>query len=71
MAYLGKYETPDDLLKDDSLSDDRKIEMLEQWRDDKRAYIRATEEGMTGNDSSEFLRQIKKALMSLDRNSAS
>ncbi|MFX0543282.1 hypothetical protein ACEWPM_016390 [Roseovarius sp. S4756] len=65
MAYFGKYETPADLLRDDSLSRDRKIRMLEQWRDDKKDYMRATDEGMEGVDRAELLRQIKMALVQL------
>ncbi|SEK45456.1 hypothetical protein SAMN05421666_1370 [Roseovarius nanhaiticus] len=65
MAYFEKYETPADLLRDDSLSRDRKIRMLEQWRDDKKDYMRATDEGMEGVDRSELLSQIKLALVKL------
>ena len=65
MAYFGKYETPADLVRDDSLSRDEKIRMLEDWRDDKKDYMRASEEGMEGVDRSERLRQIKKALAAL------
>ncbi|QYX57162.1 hypothetical protein K1T73_01735 [Roseovarius sp. SCSIO 43702] len=65
MAYFGKYETPEELLRDDSLSRDEKIRMLEDWRDDKKDYMRATEEGMVGEDRTERLRQIKKALATL------
>lgn len=65
MAYQGKYETPADVLRDEDLSQQEKAEMLERWRDDKHAYMRASEEGMQGEDRSELLRQIKKALHSL------
>ncbi len=65
MAYFEKYETPDDLLHDDSLSREEKIAMLEQWRDDKKDYMRATDEGMEGEDRAERLKQIKKALAKL------
>lgn len=69
MAYHGKYKAPEDLLHDNSLSNDEKVRMLKQWRDDKKALIRASEEGMPGNDRSDILRQIKKALHSLQKDS--
>lgn len=65
MPYFGKYETPDALLRDDTLSREEKITMLEQWRDDKKSYMRATDEGMEGEDRAEMLKQIKKALAEL------
>tara|TARA_R110002051_G_scaffold23549_2_gene59324 strand:+ start:280 stop:486 length:207 start_codon:yes stop_codon:yes gene_type:complete len=65
LAYYGKYQSPTDLLRDDSLSRDRKIEMLESWRDDKDAYMRASDEGMQGDDHAERLRKIEKALSAL------
>lgn len=42
--------------------------MLRSWRDDKEAYMRATEEGMLGNDRSDLLRLIENALSSLQEN---
>jgi hypothetical protein len=68
LGYLGKYETPADLLQDDSLSRDEKIEMLESWRDDKEAYMRASEEGMPGSSRSNLLRAIERALHALREN---
>lgn len=65
MAYHGKYTSPTDLLHDESLTRDEKIAMLEDWRDDKKALMRASEEGMHGDDRSELLTKIKKALISL------
>ncbi len=65
MPYFGKYETLDDLLDDVSLSPEEKITMLEQWRDDKKDYMRATDEGMEGEDRAQRLKQIKKALAAL------
>lgn len=65
MAYHGKYGVPADILRDDDLSRDEKVRMLEQWRDDKKAYMHASEEGMPGEDRAELLKQIKKALLSL------
>ena len=65
MPYHGKYKTPSDLLHDESLNADEKIKMLKSWRDDKEAYMRASDEGMQGTSRSEFLRLIKNALISL------
>lgn len=65
MGYFGKYETPADLLADESLNRDEKIELLESWREDKEAYMRASGEGMQGPGRSEALRQIENALISL------
>lgn len=65
MGYFGKYDTPADLLADESLDTDDKIELLESWRDDKEAYMRASGEGMQGPGRSEALRLIENALISL------
>ncbi len=65
MAYYGKYETPTELLDDADVSSEEKIRMLESWRDDKEAYMRASEEGMHGPIRSEFLRTIENGLISL------
>ncbi|PVA05434.1 hypothetical protein [Thalassorhabdomicrobium marinisediminis] len=65
MPYFGKYDTPDELLRDDTVSREEKIAMLEQWRDDKKDYMRATDEGMEGEDRAELLKKIKKALAEL------
>ncbi len=65
MAYTGKYKTPMELLHDNSLSDDAKVEMLEQWRDDKEAIMRAADEGMEGDFRADFLKKIENALISL------
>lgn len=69
MAYHGKYTSPTNLMNDESLGQAEKIEMLEQWRDDKKALLRASEEGMEGDDPSEVLRKIKTYLSSLKDNS--
>ena len=65
MAYFGRYALPGDILKATELSVDEKIEMLESWRDDKEAYMRASAEGMVGDDRSDLLLQIEKALAAL------
>jgi len=52
-------------MSDDGLNRDEKIHMLKQWRDDKKAILRASSEGMHGNDRPDILKQINKALISL------
>ncbi|WP_417477430.1 hypothetical protein [Maricaulis sp.] len=69
MAYFGKYETPAELLSDESLNKEKKIEMLEQWREDEMALKRAAEEGMHGGVRAE-LKKVQKALTSLRDTSA-
>lgn len=68
MAYHGKYESPTELMADESLSHHEKVKMLESWRDDKEALMRASEEGMQGDVRADYLRQIEKALTELDEN---
>lgn len=70
MAYHGNYEAPADVLRDVQLNRDEKVRLLEQWRDDKEAYMRASEEGMPGEDRTELLKQIMTALLSLQEDSA-
>lgn len=65
MAYTGKYRTPSELMSDESLSRDEKVEMHEQWREDKEALMRASDEGMDGDFRSDFLSKIENALISL------
>jgi hypothetical protein len=65
MAYDGKYNSPEDLLRDESLSRDEKIKMLKQWRNDEKDLIRAAEEGMQNDDHPDILKQVKKALIAL------
>ncbi len=68
MAYHGKYDSPTDVLRDKNLGHHEKVEMLTSWRDDKEAYLRASEEGMQGDDRSDLLRQIEISLSSLQEN---
>lgn len=65
MAYFGKYQTPAELLDDENLTRGEKIEMLQSWASDKEAYMRATDEGMGGNDRAHMLKEVEKALISL------
>lgn len=70
MAYAGKYESPEDLLRDSSLSHDEKVQMLTQWRNDERDLIRASGEGMQNDEHPNILKQVKKALISLQESSS-
>ncbi|MCB1674988.1 MAG: hypothetical protein KDI01_01780 [Halioglobus sp.] len=69
MAYVGKYESPADLLLDENLSRDEKVAMLKQWRNDEKALIRAAGEGMHNDDHPDILKEVKKALISLQESS--
>jgi hypothetical protein len=68
LAYLGKYDHPNEIVRDQNLTLEEKVSMLESWRNDKEAYMRATEDGMPGSSRSEFLRKIEDALISLRQN---
>jgi len=67
LVYHGKYNTPEDLMLDKSLSDKEKIDMLKKWRDDEKSLLRASSEGMQGDDRPDILKQVKKALISLQK----
>ena len=62
MAYHGKYKSPTELIRDRRLSHRDKMAMLESWRDDKEALLRASEEGMRGEVRLDYLGAIEKAL---------
>lgn len=69
MPYKNSYESPTELINDQDLSNAEKVKMLESWRDDKEALMRASEEGMGGEVRSEFLREIEVALTTLQTGS--
>ena len=50
------------LMRDADLSHQQKVEMLESWRDDKEALMRAAEEGMRGEVRLDLLKKIEDAL---------
>lgn len=62
MPYFGNYETPMDVVRDKSLSLEKKIKVLEQWREDKEALARASSEGMIGDDRAHILKAIEDAI---------
>lgn len=64
LSYHGKYTSPTDLLRDETLSHDQKVEMLNQWREDEEALQRATEEGMEGGERPD-LKRVQNALNTL------
>lgn len=49
-AYDGKHTSPAKLLRDDSVSHDEKVRMLEQWSNDEKDLLRVSEEGMQADD---------------------
>jgi hypothetical protein len=48
IAPADQYTTPQALLDDATLSDHDKRDLLDEWEDDIRAKLVASEEGMTG-----------------------
>jgi hypothetical protein len=64
----SKYETPKQLAQDQSLSLAERRELLDQWEDDIRIRVVASEEGMTGPSAKIGLADIlaAKALLPID-----
>lgn len=58
------YDAPKDVLADDNLNREQKIEVLRHWMYDASELSVAEEEGMVGGEES-FLRQIVLALEEL------
>jgi hypothetical protein len=58
------FETPDDVLADESLTNDQKIEILRLWEYDACEEAVALEEGMPGDESG-LERRILRALSRL------
>lgn len=48
-APADRFLTPEHLLNDASLGLEEKRDLLEEWEDDLRAHLVASEEGMTGS----------------------
>lgn len=48
-APADRFATPQALIEDASLSDHEKRDLLNEWEDDIRAKLVASEEGMTGS----------------------
>lgn len=61
------YQTPDEVLQDERLSREQKIQILKQWAFDERELEVAEEENMTGGDSPPLkLNQILLALREIE-----
>jgi hypothetical protein len=63
-----RYETPKQLAEDTSLSLEERCRLLEEWEDDVRIRVVASEEGMTGPSAKVGLADIleAKALLPID-----
>jgi len=59
-----KYDNPNALVADDSLSDAKKKEILKQWIEDEEALIRGSAEGIQGGEEN-HLQSAQTALMKL------
>ncbi len=59
-----KYDNPDALIADDSLSDAKKTKLLEQWIEDEEALVRGSAEGIQGGEEN-HLKSAQTALMKL------
>ncbi len=64
LSYHGKFTSPEEVLGDETLTCDEKVEMLTQWREDEEALQRATEEGMEGGSRPD-LKRVQNALNTL------
>ncbi len=60
------YGCPDDVLADDSLTNERKREVLERWRAEAVHLQESEAEGFLGGENS-MLDQIAAALRNLDK----
>lgn len=60
------FTSPEQVLSNDELDREQKIQILRRWDDDARQLLRAQSEGMQSNDSgSGVLKQVQSALESL------
>jgi len=57
----SEYDFPNDVLLDDNLSKEQKIQILKQWQHDSLEIMRADEENMSG-DSENMLNRVSVAL---------
>ena len=70
---MAKYGTPENLLNDQSLSEQDKRKLLKQWKHDLTLLLTATEENMTPQtkegqpsgtgDNAELLRRVSDCLL--------
>lgn len=61
----ARFGTPWDLVRDPKLTLDEKRRLLDEWEDDARELLVASEEGMTGPQKSVALADILEAKASL------
>ncbi len=66
MENYDKYKKPSDLVLDTNLNKEEKIVLLNQWLQDEESLSRASDEGLTGNTRSDILKQVKKALITME-----
>lgn len=57
----AKYDTPKQLAEDESLSFTERRRLLDEWEDDVRIRVVASEEGMTGPNANVGLADILEA----------
>ena len=62
---LQRYDTPEQLRDDPSLSRDRKVDLLRGWEEDARELEVAADESMAGGEPS-YLSRIREALRDLN-----
>ncbi len=60
----SNYSNPNELIRDTSLSRERKLALLSRWKIDEEALQRATSEGLNGGYKSQ-LRSVQKAIDTL------
>jgi hypothetical protein len=63
-----RYAHPEEILQDQSLTKDQKVEMLEEWEQDLRQLMVASEENMAGTvtgQPAESLQAVSEALSKL------
>ena len=66
MENYDKYKKPSELILDTNLNKEEKIVLLKQWLEDEECLSRATNEGLIGSTRSDILKQVKKALISME-----
>ena len=62
----ASFKSPQDVVSNQELSRDQKIEILKRWEEDARAIEVAEEEGMPGQQQPKQLQPIRDALHSLN-----
>ena len=68
LENYDKYKNPAELIIDSNLNKDEKILLLKQWLLDEESLSRASDEGLIGTTRSDILKQVKKALITMEEN---